>query len=204
MFAFKATRKHQDLEAELAAIGRSQAIIHFALDGTILTANENFLHLIGYTLDEIVGRHHSLFVPAAERDAPDYKKFWAELGAGGFHARVFKRMAKGEREIWLQASYNPIFDTAGKPSKVVKIATDVTQANLDHADKTGQAQAIRRSQAVIEFDLDGKILDANDIFLQVMGYTLPEIVGQHHGLFVPTADRDTAAYREFWSDLARG
>ena len=204
MFTAKATRKAQDLEAELATISRSQAIIYFALDGTILSANENFLKTMGYTLDEIVGKHHSLFLSVGEKDSAEYKKFWAELGGGAFHTKVFKRFAKGGREIWLQASYNPVLDADGKPHKVVKIATDVTGAVQDSADKAGQVEAIRRSQAVIEFDLDGKILGANDIFLQVMGYSLPEIVGQHHGIFVPATDRDTPAYREFWAGLVRG
>ncbi len=204
MFAFRTTPKATDADAELAAIDRSQAIIQFALDGTILTANENFLRIMGYTLGEIAGKHHSLFVSADERDSPDYKTFWTELRNGAFQAKVFKRVAKGGREVWLQASYNPVLDSAGTPNKVIKIATNVTQVYLDAADKAGQIQAIRRSQAVIEFDLNGRILDANDIFLQVMGYTLPEIVGQHHRLFVPAADRDTPAYREFWAGLARG
>ena len=204
MFAFRTTPKATDADAELAAIDRSQAIIQFALDGTILTANENFLRIMGYTLGEIAGKHHSLFVSADERDSADYKTFWTELRNGAFQAKVFKRVAKGGREVWLQASYNPVMDSAGTPNKVMKIATNVTQVYLDSADKAGQIQAIRRSQAVIEFDLNGRILDANDIFLQVMGYTLPEIVGQHHRLFVPAADRDTPAYREFWAGLARG
>ena len=204
MFAFRTTPKATDAEAELAAIDRSQAIIHFGLDGTILTANENFLRIMGYTQQEIAGKHHSMFVSADERDSADYKSFWTELRNGAFQAKVFKRVAKGGREVWLQASYNPVMDSAGAPAKVMKIATNVTQAHLDSADKAGQIRAIRRSQAVAEFDLNGRILDANDIFLQVMGYTLPEIVGQHHRLFMPAADRDTLAYREFWAGLARG
>jgi methyl-accepting chemotaxis protein len=204
MFGFKANPRLQAAEAELAAISRSQAIIEFSLDGSIITANENFLRTMGYTLSEIVGKHHSLFVSQADRDAPAYQQFWAGLRRGEFNAAAFKRIAKGGREIWLQASYNPIMDAEGKPSKVVKIAADITQARMESADAAGQVQAIGRSQAVIEFSLDGKILNANENFLRAMGYTLSEITGQHHSMFVPPADRDTPAYREFWASLKRG
>ena len=204
MFGSNTKQKMQELQAELAAISRSQAMIEFALDGTIITANDNFLRTMGYTLPEIVGKHHSLFVPEAERDSAAYQQFWAELRRGEFRTAVFKRLGKGGREIWLQATYNPILDSAGKPIKVIKIATDVTQARMETADAAGQVEAIRRSQAVIEFALDGTILAANDKFLNAMGYTLPEIKGQHHGMFVPAAERDSPAYREFWAALGRG
>jgi methyl-accepting chemotaxis protein len=185
LFRSKADQKVQILEAELAAISRSQAMVEFSLDGQVLTANENFLRTMGYTADEITGKHHSIFMPVADREGADYKQFWAELRRGEFRSAVFKRVAKGNREIWLQASYNPILDTTGQPIKVIKIAVDVTQARMDSADAAGQVEAIRRSQAVIEFGLDGKILTANENFLRVMGYTLSEIAGQHHGMFVP-------------------
>ena len=204
MFGFEAKRQLHDLEAEFTAISRSQAMITFTMDGKILTANENFLQAIGYALPDIVGKHHSMFMPAAERESATYKQFWAELQRGEFRAAVFKRVRKDKQEIWLQASYNPVFDVTGKPSKVIKIAADITQARLESANNLGQVQAIHRSQAVIEFSLDGKILTANENFLRTMGYSLPEIVGRHHEMFVPTADRNTPAYREFWAALGRG
>jgi methyl-accepting chemotaxis protein len=204
MFASKATQRVGELAAELAAISRSQAMIEFSLDGTIVTANENFLRVMGYTLAEIVGRHHAMFIPPGERESAAYRQFWADLGRGQFRAEAFRRIAKGGREVWLQASYNPILDGAGKPVRVVKLAADVTEARMEAADTAGQVQAIQRSQAVIEFGLDGRILTANENFLRVMGYALAEIVGQHHALFVPQADRDGPAYREFWAALGRG
>ena len=193
-----------DAAGQVEAIRRSQAVIEFALDGTILTANEKFLHAMGYTLPEIIGQHHSLFVPAAERDSSAYREFWAALGRGEYRAAEFKRLAKGGREVWLQASYNPIFDLDRKPFKVVKFGADVTTARMDSANNKGQIQAIHRSQAVIEFALDGTILTANENFLHAMGYTLPEITGQRHALFVDPAERDSAEYRAFWAALAAG
>src|SRR5262245_21191020 len=121
----------------LAAVGRSQAMIEFALDGTILTANENFLRTMGYTLPEIAGKHHSLFVERGYRDRADYKAFWAALGRGEYQAAEYKRIAKGGREVWIRATYNPVLDRAGRPVKVVKVATDVTAQKLDRANDSG-------------------------------------------------------------------
>jgi methyl-accepting chemotaxis protein len=192
-----------EARAKLAALDKSQAVIEFKLDGTIITANENFLNVMGYRLDEIAGRHHGLFVDAATRDSSEYRGFWASLGRGEHHSAEFKRIAKGGREVWIQATYNPILRD-GKPFKVVKFATDITRAKLHNADFEGQIRAINRAQAVITFALDGTILDANDNFLDAMGYRLDEIKGKHHSLFVDAATRDSDDYRAFWESLARG
>src|SRR5437764_51184 len=118
------------LAARLSALDKSQAVIEFAPDGTILDANSNFLNAMGYRLDEIQGRHHRLFVEPAEAQSSEYKDFWARLGRGEYDAREYKRLAKGGREVWIQASYNPILDMNGKPFKVVKFATDITARKL--------------------------------------------------------------------------
>jgi methyl-accepting chemotaxis protein len=193
-----------DLEGQVSAIGKSQAVIEFDLDGTIRNANENFLKAVGYDLREIRGQHHRLFVPPAERDSPEYRAFWAKLASGQYDAGEYKRIGKGGREIWLQATYNPIFDAGGKPFKVVKYATDITAMRERRANAEGQLAAIDKAQAVIEFDLDGTIRTANDNFLRAMGYTLEEIRGHHHRMFVEPAVRESAEYREFWAKLARG
>jgi methyl-accepting chemotaxis protein len=197
-------RRSADAEAKLAAIGRSQATIEFNMDGTIITANQNFLNALGYRLDEIKGKHHSLFVPADERDSVDYRAFWASLNRGEYQAAEYKRIAKGGREIWIQASYNPVLDEKGRPFKVLKFATDVTKQKIGSLSDAGKIAAINRSQAVIEFNLDGTIVTANDNFLKAMGYSLAEIQGKHHSMFVEQAERDSAAYREFWAALNRG
>lgn len=196
----------QNLEyaAKVTAMARSQAVIEFAMDGTVLTANENFLKALGYSLSEIVGKHHSMFVEAVTRDRPVYREFWASLNRGDYQVAEYKRIGKGGKEVWLLASYNPILDEHGKPFKVVKFATDVTEDKLRTADLAGQIAAIGKSQAVIEFDMDGTVRTANDNFLQALGYSLGDIQGHHHSMFVDPAERDTLAYREFWASLNRG
>ena len=190
--------------AQSAAASRAQAVIEFNLDGSIVTANENFLKAMGYTLDEIQGKHHSMFVEPSERESAGYREFWAMLNRGEYQAAEYKRMGKGGKEIWILASYNPVLDEKGKPFKVVKFATDVTAQKLKNADLAGQLNAIGKSQAVIEFNLDGTIITANDNFLAALGYSLGEIRGRHHSMFVDAAERDQPAYREFWASLNRG
>jgi methyl-accepting chemotaxis protein len=193
-----------DADAQLAAIGRSQAIIEFAMDGTILSANQNFLTALGYSLDEIKGKKHAMFMPADQRDSAEYKAFWAQLNRGEPQAAEFKRIAKGGREVWIEASYNPVRDLAGKPVKVVKIATDITAKKIRSMTEGSKVSAISRAQAVIEFKLDGTIVTANENFCKTLGYSQAEIQGKHHSLFVAQAERDGTAYREFWAALNRG
>jgi len=193
-----------DYMGQIAAINKSQAVIEFNLDGSIITANENFLHTLGYTLAEIKGKHHGMFVEPAYRDSADYKAFWAALNRGEFQSAEYKRIGKGGREVWIQASYNPILDLNGKPFKVVKFATDVTRQKLEAANFIGQIEAIHKAQAVIEFNLDGTVITANANFLHALGYTLGEIEGRHHSMFVETDDRDSAEYGEFWAALNSG
>ncbi|WP_376961992.1 PAS domain-containing methyl-accepting chemotaxis protein [Azospirillum sp. A26] len=190
--------------AKLDALDKSQAVIEFNLDGTIITANQNFLETVGYSLPEIRGRHHSLFVDPAERDCPTYHRFWEDLRQGRFQTAEYRRIDKHGRDFWIQASYNPIVGRNGKPTKVVKFATNITEQKVRAADFQGQIDAINKSQAVIHFAMDGTILDANGNFLQTLGYSLGEIRGRHHSLFVDVAERDSPAYRRFWEALERG
>ena len=190
--------------ATLAALSSSLAIIEFELDGTIITANPNFLSAMGYTLGEVAGKHHRLFLEPTYASSREYQEFWAGLRSGTFNAAEFKRIGKGGNEVWIQASYNPVFDTAGKPFKIIKVATDITAQKLINADHTGQMAAISKSQAVIEFDLAGNILTANDNFCAAMGYRPDEIVGRHHRMFVQSDTAASADYRSFWERLGRG
>ncbi len=200
------TKKMRSLTdaGKIAAINRAQAVIEFKLDGTIVTANENFLGATGYSLGEIQGRHHSMFMPQADRESAAYREFWAVLGRGEYQHGEYKRIGKGGKEIWILASYNPLLDEKGKPFGVVKFATEVTQEKLKNADLSGQIEAIGKSQAVIEFNLDGSIIRANQNFLQTLGYSLNEIAGHHHRMFVEQAERESPAYAEFWAALNRG
>ena len=185
-------------DAIMAALDRSQAVIHFKPDGTILWANDNFCKTLGYSLNEIVGKHHSLFVEPDYAASQDYKDFWNELRSGQFQSAQYKRIGKGGRAVYIEASYNPVYDARGKTVKVVKLATDITVKTLK------MKEALDRSQAVISFTLDGTILEANDNFLNAMGYTLAEVKGQQHRMFVEPAYAQSPAYREFWAALNRG
>jgi methyl-accepting chemotaxis protein len=193
-----------DLSGQVTAIGKSQAVIEFTMDGTIITANDNFLTVMGYKLSEIIGQHHSLFVSPETRNSKDYQNFWSRLRSGEYQADEFKRLGKAGNEVWIVASYNPILDSFGKPFKVVKYATDVTQQKLQSADFSGQINAIGKSQAIIEFEMDGTIINANPNFLNCMNYTLEEIKGKHHAMFVDATFKNSTEYREFWQKLKRG
>ena len=196
--------KSADFKGQINAIGKSQAVIEFTPDGIITQANDNFLDALGYTLDEVKGQHHSMFIDATYKNSPEYHRFWQDLKQGIYSSGEFKRIAKGGAEVWIQASYNPILDLNGHPFKVVKYATDITQQKLQHADFKGQVEAIGKSQAVIEFDINGIIESANDNFLNTLGYTIEEIKGQHHSLFVEQSYKNSPEYKMFWEDLAAG
>lgn len=191
-------------EGVLQALDRAQATIEFALDGTIVTANENFLGAVGYRLDEIVGKHHSIFMDPKEAATPAYRAFWEKLGKGEFDAGKYKRITKSGEEIWIRAAYNPILDGNGKPFKVVKFASDITATEIESNENRAKVNAISRSQAVIEFELDGTIITANDAFLSVMGYSRDEIVGKHHRMFADAAYAKSAEYQHHWDRLRNG
>ncbi len=193
-----------DLRGQVAAFGKSQAVIEFGMDGTILAANDNFLQAVGYTLDEIKGKHHRILVDPAYAASPDYVQFWAKLARGEFDAGQYRRLGKAGREVWLQATYNPILDPSGKPFKVVKVCADVTRQKLETADFEGKLRAIDKVQAIIEFDLDGTVRTANQNFLRVVGYSLDEIRGKHHRIFVDSQYAASPEYDAFWAKLRRG
>jgi methyl-accepting chemotaxis protein len=206
-YAFDVTQDvtdNLDFRGKVNAINRSQAAIEFALDGTILTANENFLGLMGYTAEQVVGKHHRMFCTPEEAGSPAYRAFWQSLGNGEYVQGEFKRISAKGDEVWIQATYNPILDADGRPYKIVKYASDVTEEKLRTALFEGKVNAITRAQAVIEFALDGTILAANDNFQDLMGYTEAEMVGQHHKMFCDDATKSSESYRLFWESLGRG
>ncbi len=194
-----------NLEGKVAAIDKSQAVIEFSLDGNILAANQNFLKTMGYSLAEIKGKHHGIFVDPKYRASAEYQQFWAKLKRGEYEAGQYRRIAKDGKGVWLQATYNPILDSRGRPVSVVKFASDITGQKAKAADFEGQLAAIDKAQAVIEFALDGTILTANPNFIAAMGYaSLEEIKGKHHSIFVEPTDRASAEYKAFWEKLRRG
>lgn len=181
-----------------ASLDRSQAEITFQPDGTIVGANQNFLQTVGYLLEEVVGSNHSLFVDPVEAASPQYREFWNRLRSGEFQSAQFLRIGKGGREVWIQATYNPILDASGNVHRVVKYATDITRQ------KAAEQQIRNRSQAVIEFLPDGTIVTANQLFLDAVGYALIDIKGKHHRVLVPQDEQDTPEYADHWRSLARG
>lgn len=193
-----------DAEGKLGAIDRSQAVIEFDMQGKVLAANNNFLKLMEYSAEEITGRHHRMFVDAAYAATPQYQAFWESLGRGQFESGEYKRVAKGGREVWIQATYNPIYDPRGNLLKVVKFASDVTESKLKNSEFEAKVEAINLGQAVIEFDLDGHVLNANRNFLNAMGYTSREIQGQHHSIFCTLEYTQSEEYRDFWLKLNEG
>ncbi|WP_305882115.1 PAS domain-containing methyl-accepting chemotaxis protein [Herbaspirillum sp. WGmk3] len=203
-FFSRLSKRKADMLGQLAAIDKALAVIEFTLDGKIIKANKNFLDLMGYTPEEIKGQHHRIFVAEEERNAPAYAQFWQKLGRGEYDQRLYRRITKSGHEVWIQATYNPIIDAMGRPFKIVKYARDVTQQQLQAADFSGQITAINKVRAVIEFDVNGNILHANNNFLRAVGYSLSEIVGKHHAIFVEPAERASAQYQEFWKRLAAG
>ncbi|WP_245895279.1 methyl-accepting chemotaxis protein [Devosia submarina] len=201
---FSGSGETQRMKSWQEAISRSQAVVEFKPDGTISWANDNFLAVMGYARDEIIGQHHSMFVDPLYARSAAYKAFWQELKKGKFHSDEFQRFAKGNREVWLQASYNPLVGNNGEVIGVVKFARDITSQAMSNADHQGQVAAISRVQAVIEFDLDGTIRDANQNFLDVMGYRLDEIVGKKHSMFVSEDYSRSPDYKAFWDNLRAG
>ncbi|HDS1789686.1 PAS domain-containing methyl-accepting chemotaxis protein [Pseudomonas putida] len=192
-------------QAKLAAIGRSMAMIEFAPDGTILDANERFCQAMGYnSADELRGKHHRLFCEPDYAKSAEYQQLWRELGQGKAISGTFERIDKAGREVWLEASYMPVLDEHRQVTSVIKVASDITQRVVLEHESESLLKAISRSMAVIEFTPQGRVIKANQNFLDTMGYRLDEVVGRHHGLFCLAHERESAQYREFWASLNRG
>jgi len=193
-----------ELNAQLSAIDRVMGVIEFTPDGIITAVNDNFLKVVGYPRNAVVGQHHRMFVDSSYANSTEYENFWLNLAAGDFNQGQFKRVGKDNKEIWLEASYNPIYDDAGKVIKVVKYATDITAQKQQTMEAANQLAAIDKSQGTIEFDLEGNVLAVNDNFLAVLGYDRSVVVGEHHRKFVKPELAASEEYRAFWAKLARG
>ena len=193
-----------DFRGKMSAVDRVQAVVEFDIHGRILTANQNFIDVFGFSLEEIVGQHHRLFCDPVFSRSPEYLVFWDRLARGEFEVGRFRRISRSGQDVWIQASYNPVFDASGKPFKVVKFATDITHEMRNAAEIKGKLDAISLSQAVIEFDMQGNILTANSNFLRSLGYTLAQIQGRHHSMFCTESLVQSQSYRDFWADLGEG
>ena len=193
-----------ELSANLDAINRSMAVIEFTPDGKVITANDNFLSTMGYDLDEIKNKHHRMFCPEQYATSAEYKAFWQELNQGQFLTGQFERLAKGDIAIWLEASYNPVFDQQNNLVKIIKFAADITDKITNSQAQASMVNAINRSMAVIEFNLNGEVITANDNFLTTTQYHLTEIQGKHHQIFCDQELVNSSEYSAFWQDLNQG
>ena len=188
----------------LSALLGAQPSIQFTPEGVILDANAKFLDFMGYKLDEIRGQHHEIFIDPAERDSEDYRSFWQSLAEGQPQTDEFKRVNKEGHVVWMQAVYVPVLSASGRVERVIKVAHDTTQTKQHDIDRESQLNAIAQSQAVIEFDLDGTIREANALFLDALGYRAEEVVGQHHRIFMQPDDAKRSEYAQFWTRLGGG
>lgn len=188
----------------LDAIMAAQPSIQFTPQGVILDANSAFLDFMGYRIEDIRGQHHRMFVEPQERESEAYLRFWELLAAGQPQSAEFKRRTRDGRVVWLQAVYIPVRSVSGRVVRVVKLAQDTSQRKQRDDDRESQLAAIHRTQAVIEFDLDGTIRQANDNFLHALGYGADEVIGRHHRMFVHPQEAHSAEYGRFWAELASG
>lgn len=191
-------------EALVAAIQLSQGVIEFNLDGTIISANQTFLDLMGYSFADIEGKHHKIFCSETYANSQEYAAFWERLNQGEFDTGEYVRFGKDGEAVYIRASYNPIIDENGQPYKVIKIASDVTTLKLENAEAQSKVAAIDLSQGTIEFAMDGTIITANESFLSTLGYSLDEIQGKHHSMFCDDAYAASEDYAKFWETLRSG
>ncbi|MEP2473135.1 MAG: PAS domain S-box protein, partial [Paracoccaceae bacterium] len=194
----------RDNRSMVDSIARTMAVIEFSLDGTILNANQHFLDATGYTLEEITGKKHSIFMPEDEADTDAYREFWGRLGKSSSESGQVMRVHKDGTPLWLEATYETLVDPEKRPFKVVKYAFDITKAKDKEAEVEAKLKAIETVQAVIEFDAQGTILHANDVFCSAVGYELDEIVGKKHSMFVDPDYYNSPDYGAFWDQLRSG
>ncbi|WP_207864219.1 PAS domain-containing methyl-accepting chemotaxis protein [Pseudomonas sp. 58(2021)] len=188
----------------IEALGRSMAVVEFDLDGKVLRANDNFLATMGYSAEQLLMKSHREFCSSALTNSAEYSQFWSQLRAGKFVSGTFQRVNSMGQNVWLEASYNPVIDERGQVITIVKYALDVTEKVVQEALNRGKLAALDRAMAVIEFDLSGNILSANDNFLHTMGYALNELKGKHHRLFCEASLINGSDYSDFWRRLNAG
>jgi PAS domain S-box-containing protein len=197
-------KKEIEMTGQLMAINNSMAAIEFTMDGLVINANDKFLELMGYQLEEIKAKHHRTFLDSQNASSESYIKFWKDLNKGIPQNGEFKRVAKNGNEVWISASYTVVMNKENQPLKVIKFALDITDQKIKSLDHEGQINAINNTMASIEFDLNGNIIEANDAFVRTMGYAKNEIIGRHHSMFVDSVAKDTQAYSDFWKNLRSG
>ncbi|MBX3318588.1 MAG: PAS domain-containing protein [Nitrospira sp.] len=197
----------EELAAKLKAIDKVQAVIEFNMDGTVITANDNFLKTLDYTLDEIKGKHHRMFCDQAYTNSPEYQAFWAKLNRGEYDAGTYQRVGKGGKEVWIQAAYYPLMNGSGKPYKVVKFASDVTEKQTEimyMRDELKVREDIMNTTSIVsEANLKGDIMSVNEKFLQVSKYPKNELVGFGHNT-TRHPDMPKEVFKQMWATIGKG
>jgi methyl-accepting chemotaxis protein len=201
---FRLTTESNNYLQVLKALNDSNAVIEFTLDGIVVSVNDNFCKALGYDEGYIVGRHHTILCDDSYANSSEYSLFWQKLRQGEFVSGTFRRRHKLGHPIWLEASYNPIFDKDGKVVKIFKIAGEVTEKTKKLHEINSLINALDRSTAVVEFDLDRKVCAANGNFLSTMGYGIDEILGKKHATFCFETEVHSADYNDFWDKLLSG
>ncbi|NRH22543.1 methyl-accepting chemotaxis protein [Pantoea stewartii] len=204
VFSFLNDLRSGRRSAPFRALNSAMPVIEFSPDGTIQKASPLFLTAMGYEAHEIIGQHHSMFCPSSLTDSPEYRHFWQRLAAGDVRSGKHLRLAKGNRPVWLEASYIPVRNRRGRVCKIIKIAADISERIEAGLEQESVINAINRSMAVIEFSPDGRVLDANDNFLKTTGYKREQVVGQHHRMFCSELLSASDEYRQFWKRLNQG
>ena len=201
---FKLLRRWRSAVWVLGALDRSTAIVHLGLDGKVIKANPLFGDIFGLRPQELEGQPHAMLCVPDYAASAQYQDFWRRLSAGETFGGLFQRRHKDGHLVWLRATYNPVFNAAGKVTRIVKLASDVTAQVEDRLRSTGVLDAIDRSMAVIAFSPDGHVQHANGNFLQCMGYQLDDVLGQHHRMFCTRDYAASPAYASFWDGLRQG
>lgn len=196
--------ERQNMRGIFSAIDSSYAYVEFDMSGNILKTNRLFQDVMGYSPDELQNKNHKMFCDETLVKSPEYARHWSELNAGRSQSGIFKRIAKSGKELWLQSVYAPVKDEVGRVTKIIKIATDVTEANLKNAEFESKLNAISKAQVVIDFSPDGTVQNANENFLKTLGYSIDEIKSKHHRMFCDPQFVASPAYQEFWHKLGRG
>ncbi len=193
-----------ELNYKFNAVNKSTAIIEFDKNGQIINANEIFLENFGYKINEVIGKHHSIFCKSEYVKSYEYKNFWEKLNSGSFFKDRFVRVDKSGNDIWLEATYNPVYDKNSNLKSILKLATNITEKVIEEQEKDSLIKGIDRSMAIIELNPEGFILNANDNFLNLTKYKLNEIKGKHHSLFCNKDYTKSEEYSVFWKKLNEG
>ena len=191
-------------DGKVSAMNRSQGIIEFDLGGHILHANENFLSLTGYSLSDIVGQHHSMFVDKEEASSGAYRAFWRKLGQGEYDSGEYLRVGNHGKRIWIQASYNPILDLEGNPVKVIKFCSDITQSKLHAIETQARMDSVSNTSCILEFNAEGKILNSNELMQKSLGYSQADLADKSESFLMFDEERNDSNHFKIWNDLREG